>query len=321
MMDLKIESDQAEKDEIISGLTKIIPEISPKYFYDSTGSQLFEEITQLAEYYPTRSEKAIFAQHGEDIAAQIGAGCALIEPGAGSCEKAKKLCELIRPSQFLAIDISRDFLQESAEMLRRHFSSFPIDILVADLGSPIQIPIEFPREKRLVFYPGSSLGNFHPEQATELLSRFRELLDVDGALLIGVDLQKERAILEAAYDDKAGITAEFNLNILSHINHLISSDFDLSDWKHVAFFNAAESRIEMHLQTVRDCLVRWPGGERFFSEGMRIHTENSYKYTRESLLDLLKNAGFSNTQIWLDDNQWFAVVLARPDLAMRGTHK
>lgn len=320
MMDLKIEPSQEEKDEIISGLTKIIPEISPKYFYDSTGSQLFEEITQLVEYYPTRSEKAIFAKHGEDIAAQIGADCVLIEPGAGSCEKAKQLCELIQPSQFLAIDISRDFLQESAEMLRRHFPSLPIDILVADLGSPIQIPIEFPSSKRLVFYPGSSLGNFHPQQATELLSRFHELLDADGALLIGVDLQKEKAILEAAYDDQTGITAEFNRNILSHINHLISSDFDLSDWKHVAFFNAAESRIEMHLQAIRDCQVCWPGGGRLFREGMRIHTENSYKYTRESLLQLLKNAGFSEAQIWLDDNQWFAVVLARPDVTIHGIH-
>ena len=242
-------------------MIKVDPEISPKYFYDSKGSSLFEDITQLAQYYPTRSERAIFTKYGADIAAQTGAGCAVIEPGAGSCEKAKQLCELIRPSRFLAIDISSDFLQASAAALRRHFSSFPIDSLVADLSRPIQISIEFPRSKRLIFFPGSSLGNFHPQQATDLLSRFRDLLDADGALLIGIDLQKEKSILEAAYDDKAGITAEFNRNILSHINHLISSDFDLSHWKHVAFFNAAESRIEMHLQATRDCLVHWPGGE------------------------------------------------------------
>jgi len=311
---------ETEKNEIIANLKKEIPEISSKYFYDRKGSLLFDDITRLPEYYPTRSETEIFSRHGSEIADQIGAGYAVIEPGAGSCEKAKRLCDLIQPSRFLAIDISSDFLQASAEALRRHFSALPVEILAADLSRPIQIPSEFPRSKRLVFYPGSSIGNFYPQQATELLSRFRALLDEDGALLIGVDLLKNKETLEAAYDDKAGVTAEFNRNILNHINQLITSDFDLSQWKHVAFFNAPESRIEMHLQAVQDCVVRWPGGEISFSEGMRIHTENSYKYSRDSILRLLENAGFSGHKIWLDDNEWFAVVLARPDVVINRMH-
>jgi L-histidine N-alpha-methyltransferase len=162
-----------------------------------------------------------------------------------------------------------------------------------------------------VFYPGSSIGNFDPPQAQALLSRMRALLQDDGALLIGVDLVKDSAVLHAAYDDAAGITADFNLNVLNHLNRLIGSDFDVTQWQHLAFFNAEQSRIEMHLQARVDLVVRWPGASRAFARGERIHTENSYKYRVDDFINLLHRAGLPHTQVWTDEKRWFAVLLAR----------
>jgi dimethylhistidine N-methyltransferase len=174
------------------------------------------------------------------------------------------------------------------------------------------MPDDLPRGRRVVFYPGSSIGNFDPPQATEILSRVRGLLDDDGALLIGVDLVKDAGVLEAAYNDAAGITAAFNLNILNHINRLIASDFDLDHWRHRAFFNHAQSRIEMHLEAITDHLVRWPGGGREFLAGALIHTEHSYKYRIEDFRALLAGVGLHEFVVWTDPRRWFAVVLAAP---------
>lgn len=301
-----------DRREIIDGLLAAPARIAPKYFYDARGSALFEEITRLPEYYPTRTEAAAMQAHGAEILHKVGAGGTVIEFGAGSCEKARGLCRLLRPDRFVAVDISAEFLHGAVERLRGEFPGLEVQPLVADLSGVIELPVGLPRAKRLLFYPGSSIGNFDPPHALDLLARFRGLIDADGALLIGIDLVKDVAVLEAAYDDAAGVTAAFNRNLLDHVNRLIGSDFKPAGWHHVAFFNAAQSRIEMHLEALADTRVRWPGGERRFGAGERIHTENSYKYALAEFFALLARAGFSRTDAWTDERRWFAVVLARP---------
>lgn len=301
-----------DRQEICAGLLQLPARIAPKYFYDVRGSALFEEITRLPEYYPTRTEAAVMQAHGADILQKVGAGGTVIEFGAGSCEKARGLCRLLRPQRFVAVDISAEFLHESVARLRGEFPGLEVLPLVADLGRVVELPAGLPRERRLLFYPGSSIGNFDPPQALELLTRFRGLMAADGALLIGIDLVKDIAVLEAAYDDAAGVTAAFNLNVLDHVNRLIGSDFEPAGWRHVAFYNVAASRIEMHLEALAATRVSWPGGERRFAAGERIHTENSYKYRLAEFFALLARAGFSRSEAWTDPRDWFAAVLARP---------
>jgi dimethylhistidine N-methyltransferase len=297
---------------IALGLLQPCAHIAPKYFYDPVGSALFEDITRAPEYYLTRTEQAIMAINAADIALKIGTGGTVIELGAGNCEKARNLCELIAPTHFVAIDISSEFLDQSVADFRALLPSVEVRSISADITAGVSLPVDLPRQKRLVFYPGSSIGNFDPPQAFDLLSSSRELIEDDGALLIGVDLLKEVAVLEAAYNDTAGVTAAFNLNLLSHVNDLIGSNFDLQQWCHRAFFNAKQSRIEMHLEARINTLVRWPGGERAFSCGERIHTENSYKYRAADFIELLTRCGFRRAQLWSDERHWFAVILARP---------
>ena len=302
----------SEQLEITQGLCQSPAKISPKYFYDTNGSALFEEITRLQAYYPTRTEAAIMARHAQEIAGSIGANRMLIELGAGNCQKAKVLCELINPTHFVAVDISEAFLHEAVAAMRLAFPHIRIEAIASDLTAEVVLPASLPAQGRLVFYPGSSIGNFDPPHALALLSRMRGLLQDDGAMLIGVDLVKNETVLNAAYDDDAGVTAAFNLNILNHVNRLIGSNFDTAQWLHRAFFNPEQLRIEMHLQAKTDLLVRWTGGTRRFDAGERIHTENSYKYRIEDFVALLTRAGFSQTQVWTDDQDWFAVVLAKP---------
>ncbi len=296
--------------EIIARLSVAQPSIDPKYFYDQRGSALFERITTLPEYYPTRTEHAIFQMHGQDIKTCIASDTTVIELGAGNCEKARALCRLIEPKCFVAIDISGDFLQQAVDRLRDVFPELDIRTVVADIFDQAPFPPDLPLSRRLVFYPGSSIGNFDPEIALGLLRRIQGQLADQGALLIGVDLIKDKQVLDAAYNDGAGVTAAFNRNALAHVNRLIGSDFHLDDWRHVAFFNAARSRIEMHLQANRNLRVSWIGGERWFRAGERIHTENSYKYSVSAFAALLARAGFKRSRAWTDPRQWFAVFLA-----------
>ena len=298
--------------QIIEGLMQNPATVSPKYFYDAKGSALFEDITRLAEYYPTRTEQAIMASHAPAMAQAIGTGCTVIELGAGNCQKARALCGLIQPMAYVAVDISEAFLQQAVAGMREAFPGLPIHSLAADLTANIVLPASLPAQRRLVFYPGSSIGNFDPPQARALLARMRGLLQGDGALLIGVDLVKDAAILNAAYDDAAGVTAAFNLNVLDHLNRRMGADFDVRQWQHRAFFNPELSRIEMHLEAALDLVVHWPGGARSFARGERIHTENSYKYRVEDFVHLLHRAGLPHAQVWTDEQRWFAVVLARP---------
>lgn len=298
--------------EIIKGLTQVPATISPKFFYDAKGSALFEDITRLQAYYPTRTEHAIMSTHAPEIARRVGANCTLIELGAGNCQKAKALCELINPAHFVAVDISEEFLHDAVARMRLTFPDIDIQAIAADLTADILLPASLPAQRRLVFYPGSSIGNFDPPQALALMSRIRGLIADDGALLIGVDLVKDEAVLNAAYDDGEGVTAAFNLNVLDHVNRLIGSDFDTSQWQHRAFFNADQSRIEMHLEAKANQFIHWRHGARSFARGERIHTENSYKYRVEDFVELLERAGLPQTQVWTDEHAWFAVVLARP---------
>lgn len=298
--------------DLIDGLLAEAPAISPKYFYDQRGSELFTAITQLPEYYPTRTEKALMERHGQDIARAIGPGCVVIELGAGNCEKARGLCRLLRPACFVGIDISADYLQEGVARLRADLPGLDVRAVGGDITRGVPLPQDLPPARRLVFYPGSSIGNFDPPQAVELLAHMRALAGQDGGLLIGIDLPKDTAVLEAAYDDAAGVTAAFNRNILAHANRLIGADFDPQQWEHVAFFDTQASRIEMHLQARRPQRVRWAGGGgRDFAAGERIHTEHSYKHTVPAFSALLARAGFSAPQAWTDERGWYAMVHAR----------
>nr|WP_260420324.1 L-histidine N(alpha)-methyltransferase [Acidovorax soli] len=312
-------AEQSVFDEITQGLLQQPATISPKFFYDQLGSELFESITRLPEYYPTRTEHAVMQQHAAEIAAAVGQGRTLIELGAGNCEKARALCRTLAPACFVGVDISADFLQGAVARMREEFPHMDVRAVGADMTRGVTLPANLPRTGRLVFYPGSSIGNFDPPHALMLLEQMRELVDgegepgADGGLLIGIDLPKEVEVLEAAYDDAAGVTAAFNLNVLTHVNRLIGSNFDPAQWRHLAFFNTLHSRIEMHLQAMSPLQVRWPGGGvRDFAAGECIHTENSYKYTLPAFTDLLARAGFSRARAWTDPRDWFAVVHAQP---------
>lgn len=297
---------------ILAGLRSDPPRIAPRYLYDALGCRLFEAICELPEYYPTRTEAAIFADHGEEIARQIGAGTTLIDLGAGDCEKAAGLFDRFKPAQYVALDIAGEFLRERLDCVQQRFADLDIVGVSIDFAESLSLPPAVRAERRLFFYPGSSIGNFSPDEAQGFLRRVRSQTGADGGLLIGVDLVKDRAILDAAYDDALGVTAAFNRNLLNHVNRLAGTGFDLRDWRHLGFFNTQASRIEMHLQAERDVVVpAGDGAPLHFRAGARIHTENSWKYTVEAFSALLASAGFADARCWTDARGWFAVFLAR----------
>ena len=296
--------------EIIDQLSEPQASISPKYFYDALGSRLFELITQLPEYYPTRTEHAVMVEHARAIATAIGQGGTLIDLGAGNCEKAAALFDSLQPSQYVALDISSDFLHKAVAELRKKFPAIDMSAVGIDLSTQFDLPPSVHTQSRTFFYPGSSIGNFDPPDAIALLAHIRHLCRNSGGLLIGVDLVKDHATLEAAYNDELGVTGAFNLNLLNHVNTLLGSDFHPREWRHRARYASAQSRIEMYLEASRDLTVSWPGGERDFKTGERIHTESSYKYRLGDFETLLKRAGFTRTQSWTDPRQWFGVFYA-----------
>jgi dimethylhistidine N-methyltransferase len=302
--------EQMIREEIERGLRADKVSFSPKFLYDPLGSVLFEAICELSEYYPTRTEAEIFSSHLSDIARTIGSGATLIDLGAGNCAKAATLFPRLHPEQYVPIDISIDHLREAVRRLQERFPHIEMTALGMDFTAQWQLPDEVRREKRLFFYPGSSIGNFDPRQALTFLKQIRAACDEDGGILIGVDLIKDVSLLENAYDDALGVTSAFNLNLLRHINRLIEADFEVRDWQHRAFFNADVGRVEMHLHAKKDVLVRWPNGERQFVKGEGIHTENSYKYTVPQFLQLLQQAGFGRAHHWSDKKAHFAVIHA-----------
>lgn len=306
---------QSPASELAQSISAAAASASPKYFYNALGSKLFEAITQLDEYYPTRTEAAIFQANHSQIAQAISqAGISqpcLIDLGAGNCAKAATLIPHILPHQYVPIDISTDFLEDAAEQLQQNFPALDIIGLGMDFSSQLELPPQVQTHDRVFFYPGSSLGNFEPAQALDFLSLIANPAQGKArGLLIGIDLVKDSATLEAAYDDALGVTGAFNKNLLLNANSLMASDFNLRQWQHVALFNREQSRIEMHLETKQDLTVSWPGQQRDFKSGERMLTEYSYKYTLESMTELLRQAGFKNIKHWTDTQQWFAVFWA-----------
>ncbi|CAG9174845.1 Histidine N-alpha-methyltransferase [Cupriavidus laharis] len=305
------EDSRALREQVLAGLRQTDASISPKFFYDVLGSRLFEAITDLPEYYPTRTEAAIFASAAPAIAARAGSGCVLIDLGAGNCEKAARLFGSLQPAQYVALDISVEFLRGTLSCLQQQNPDIPMLGLGADLCGSFDLPRSVRRSRRLFFYPGSSIGNFSPMDALALLQRLRGAAGRGDGVLIGVDLLKDEATLVAAYDDPLGVTAAFNRNVLRNVNRIVATDFDVDDWSHVASFDRQASRIQMHLQARRQVRVRWDGGERRFGEGERIHTEDSYKYRPGDFTMLLEAAGFDDPVYWTDPLGWFAVFHAR----------
>ncbi len=299
--------------EIAAGLARQPAALSPKFFYDALGSALFAAITELPEYYPTRTEAAILSRHAADIARDVRRelpdGHALVDLGAGDGAKAARLFDVLQPTHYVAVDISEDYLKQSLAALQRRFPALPMTGVGLDFAARLALPDGVVDGPAVVFYPGSSIGNFAPDDALRLLREARELA-AGGALLIGVDLRKDEAVMQAAYDDALGVTAAFNRNLLRHANRLLDSDFDVADWRHVARFDAGASRVEMHLEAQRDVEVRWPGGERHFARGERIHTENSYKWDAAAFAAQLRSAGWQRVRCYTDDARWFGVFVA-----------
>ena len=299
----------AVRTELAAGLQARAAVTSPKYLYDALGSRLFEAITELPEYYPTRVEAAIFARHAAAMASRLPAGLTLVDLGAGNCEKAARLFALLQPARYVAVDISVVFLRKVLQGLQRQYPELDMLGVGLDFSAQLALPPEVGAGARLLFYPGSSIGNFTPDEALTFLRQARQAAQ-GGGLLIGVDLVKPAAVLEPAYDDALGVTAAFNRNMLLHINHLLGSDFEVAQWRHRALYNVPQARIEMHLDALQDLTVRWPGAQREFKQGESIHTENSYKYTPSQFDALLRAAGFLRLEQWRDPQDWFAVFLA-----------
>ncbi len=301
----------ADAAQITADLLAPDARISPKYFYDELGCRLFEAITTLPEYYPTRVEQQLYREHGAEIAALMGPGSTFIDLGAGDCAKAAQLIPALAPRQYVAIDIAEAHVRAAVNALAHRFPDTDMLAVGQDFSRGLRLPESVRAQQRIFFYPGSSIGNFQPREALALLGDVRRQCDPQGALLLGVDLAKDPTVLEAAYNDALGVTASFNLNLLNNVNRIIGSDFSVGDWRHRAYFHARHARIEMHLEAREAVSVHWPGGLRSFRAGERIHTENSHKYTTDGVQQLLRQAGFGHVRIWTDPRGWFAICLAQ----------
>ncbi len=300
----------AERIRLIQGLRNSPATIEPKYFYDELGCTLYAAICQLDEYYPTRTERAIFQAYRSEISMAIGKGGTFVDLGAGDCCKAQGWLPFIGPQRYLAVDIAGPSLEIALANMAPDFPETEMVGLVTDFSQSLDIPEELLNGRVTLFYPGSSIGNFSPMSATRFLREIRRYTH-DGGLLIGVDAKKDKARLDAAYADALGVTAAFNLNALRHINRVIGSDFDESRWRHVGAYNATLGRIEMHLESAVEQTVTIDGQPRRFQTGERIHSESSYKYSRSEFEAMLREAGFSEITVWTDAESAFWVFYAR----------
>ena len=301
-------------EEFVAGLRAQPRAIAPKWFYDAEGSRLFERICELPEYYPTRTELALLAQHAPAIADRIGPGAEIVEFGAGASVKVRLLLDALTapglsPRRFVPVDISGEHLSHAAAALRNDYPGLAVEPVAADFTAALTLPPA--AGPRLGFYPGSSIGNFDPAAAEALLRRFRGWL-AGGPLLIGVDLVKDPALLHAAYNDASGVTAAFNLNLLARANRELGADFELANWAHSAFYQPALRRIEMHLVSRRRQRVCVDGQRFEFDEGDSMHTENSYKYTVDGFHALAHRAGFKATKVWTDAERRFSLHWLEP---------
>lgn len=303
----------AARSEILAGLLASPKRLSPKYFYDQRGSELFDEICDQPEYYPTRTEISILEANASEIGAALGPRGLIIEPGSGSSLKTRLLLDAMDdPCAYAPVDISREHLQAAASAINTAYPALEVLPVHGDFTRPFTIPE--PRRQpdyKVIYFPGSTIGNFEPEQAAGLLRQWRAMLSRRCSLLIGVDLAKAPAVLNAAYNDRAGVTAAFNLNALLHINRIAGGTFRPEQFRHRAFYNEAMARIEMHLDSRIAQSVTVAGREIRFAEGESIHTENSHKFTLEGFAALAAGVGYRVDRVWTDPRKWFSVQLLR----------
>jgi dimethylhistidine N-methyltransferase len=300
----------AFRDDVLAGLSAPIPAVPARWLYDHRGSELFDEITRLASYYPTRTEIGIFQSVMPEIAARVPKGGAVVEFGAGSATKTPILLEAIAPAAYVPVDISGDYLEGSAEELRQRFPALDVIPVVADFARPFSLPGGIEQLPKLGFFPGSTIGNFVPRSATDLLRQFRELLGDGALLLIGMDRVKPVDRLIAAYDDPEGVTAQFTLNLLTRINRELDGDIPVEAFRHEARWNDILSRIEIHLVALRDVQFTVAGKSFRFASGSSIHAENSHKYGSRGGRVLLLAGGWTPVAEWTDPARDFAVILA-----------
>jgi L-histidine Nalpha-methyltransferase len=297
------------RDAVLNGLTRPKKSIPCKFFYDARGSALFEEICRLPEYYPTRTEIAILEENAGEIAAQMGPHCRIIEFGSGASDKARILLRALdRPAAYVPVDISREHLRETALSLAEDFPELQVSAVCADYTGPFALPrLSGPVGKRVGFFPGSTIGNFEPEAAHRFLANCARILGSGGEMLIGVDLKKDPRILDAAYNDRTGVTAAFNLNLLERINRELDGDLDLALFEHFAFYNEAEGRVEIYIRSLADQQATIAGRDFSFAAGELIHTEYSYKYAVPEFRALSATAGFRPVDTWTDPGELFSV--------------
>jgi dimethylhistidine N-methyltransferase len=293
--------------DVIGNLSQYPKRLSPKYFYDAAGSELFEQITVLPEYYPTRTELGILRDRGDAIAAFIPKGAALVEFGAGATTKVRLLLQRSRFAAYVPVDISGDFLKEQVDGLRRDFPELAVYPVAADFTAPFALPDAVADMPKVGFFPGSTLGNFEPQEAEAFLKSARQILGHGAQMIIGVDLEKDERTLYDAYNDAAGVTARFNLNVLERINRELGGNFDLSGFMHRSVYNRDRHRIEMHLISRKAQRVRVLGHHFSFRPGESIHTENSYKYSFDRFTALAQASGWQVKESWTDENRMFSV--------------
>jgi L-histidine N-alpha-methyltransferase len=308
-----VTADPAFRADVLAGLAAPVPAVPARWLYDHRGSQLFEEITRLPEYYPTRTEAALLERHSGDIAAMLGTGEAVVEFGSGSSAKTPILLRAVRPAAYVPVDISGDFLREAADALQAEFPALPVLPVEADFTRSFGLPAEIAELPRLGFFPGSTIGNFVPRSAVDLLRAMKDTLGEGSRLVIGLDRIKDVDTLLAAYDDATGITAAFNLNLLRRINAELDGDIPIEAFRHRAVWDDAKSRIEMHLEALRDVAFTVAGARFAFAAGATIHTENSHKYGHRDSRLLLRAAGWGVVSEWTDPHQWFSIVLAEAE--------
>jgi dimethylhistidine N-methyltransferase len=301
-------SDNSFLNEVVNGLSRPQKSLPSRFFYDAAGSELFEKITSLPEYYPTRVECALLTAHAAGMVETFGAHSVLVEFGSGSSTKTELLLQnLPKCAAYAPIDVSQAALRGACSRLAHRFPDLDVVPVVADFATLARLPAHLSPRPKFGFFPGSTIGNFKPAEAVRLLQRFRTLLQPHGHVLIGVDLRKDRRILERAYNDSQGVTAEFNLNVLARINQEIAPVVDLKSFAHQAFYNEREGRIEMHLMSRRDQSFEIGGSRISFRAGETIHTENSYKYTVAQFQDLARCAGWMPERSWTDAKNLFSV--------------
>ncbi len=303
-----VDEESAFADDVIAGLSASPKRIPPKYFYDNEGSGLFEDITRTPEYYPTRSENEILRMQAGAIVQYFPTGAALVEFGSGACIKVRFLLDAAKKLKaYVPVDISGEFLAIEAERLRQHYPNLSILPVVADFMQPFALPEPVADLPKIGFFPGSTIGNFEPHEACAFLRHAGDILGRGAVMVVGVDLVKDPAVLKAAYNDAEGITAKFNLNLLRRINRELGGTFKLDGFEHHAFYNREKNRIEMHLASKKRQKVKVGASTFDFRAGETIHTENSYKYSRDSFSALARGAGWTMEQVWTDANQNFAV--------------